>query len=187
MNYQNDHGCTAFIVAARSLCGGTSGSLGFIELLLDAGCDIDHQNVGGCTALMVAAFGGEFPFLERLLLAGCNTDLQDRSGCHPDPDGWIGSQSSDMLYCYNARRHQRLWEGRYQRNGGHTALTYAVICAPPRHEGITKLLLKHGCDTSLRNSDGYTVLELARKFNEEKIIAILQDHEQTCRTQLTTP
>ena len=187
VNYQNDRGSTAFIVAARSLCGGTTESLGIIELLLDAGCDIDHQDVGGCTALMVAAFGGEIPFLERLLLAGCNINLQDRSGYHPDPDGWIGSQSSDMLYWYNARRHQRLWEGRCQRNGGHTAFTYAVICAPPRHEGITKLLLKDGCDTSLRNNDGYTALELARKFNEEKTIKILQDHEQTCRTQLMTP
>lgn len=59
---------------------------------------------------------------------------------------------------------------------GETALMYAVRTGKP---GLVQLMLKSHADPSLRNKEGQTALDIARKAEDKKIIAVLQTAKQS--------
>lgn len=52
-----------------------------------------------------------------------------------------------------------------QDKNGNTALMCAVMCA---HYNIVQLLVEDGADTSLKNNDGYTALDIAEALLSEQ-------------------
>ncbi|MFK0573154.1 ankyrin repeat domain-containing protein, partial [Endozoicomonas sp.] len=54
-----------------------------VELLLAAGADVDHEDVGGLTALYVAAVGYHFETAKMLIKAGANLDKANNDGDTP--------------------------------------------------------------------------------------------------------
>ena len=138
-----------------------------LKSCLDGGCDADIQDNAGRTPLMIAAYRGVGSFAELLLNAGCNANLQDREGGTPVTNIVTNGPNS-------------LWKQRFSPVGGHTALMYAVIVGKFH---MVKALLKHGCDTKLRNNQGRTALDLARQFDEREIIDILAGHEKSVQSE----
>ena len=149
---------------------------------LDAGCDTNIQDDAGRTPLMIACYRGFENFAEILLNAGCDANLQDREGGTPITDIVTdnclyhnGLLEREDIVTEESLYYNDLWKQRFSPVGGHTALMYAVILE--RIE-IVELLLKHGCDTKLRNTQGQTALDLARQIDEGWIITIIKRHEK---------
>ena len=146
--------------------------IGVDEILkscLDAGCDANIQDDAGRTPLMVASYRGADDFVKILLDAGCDANLQDWEGGTPVTD-IVG----DIQISYNDP--QKLWKERFAPVGGHTALMYAVIVGKTI---IVYLLVVNGCDTKIKNNRGQTALDLARQFDESRIVKILEAHERS--------
>jgi len=55
-----------------------NGHIGAVELLLDAGADVDAMNKSGYTVLMVASSVNNPDILKILIQHGANMDVQDR-------------------------------------------------------------------------------------------------------------
>ena len=144
-------------------------SIEMVRICLDLGCDVDIQDNAGRTPLMTAAYRGVGKFVGLLLNAGCNANLQDREG---------GSSLIDIVtnHGISDRKTQKVWKQRFSPVGGYTALMYAVIVGRVR---IVELLLKYNCDTKLINNQGRTALDLARQFDESRIVKILERHEDS--------
>ena len=140
-----------------------------LKSFLDAGCDADIQDNAGRTPLMTAAYRGVAKFVEILLNARCNANLQDREG---------GTSLTEIVtnHGISDRKTQEVWKQRFSPVGGYTALMYAVIVGRVR---IVELLLKYNCDTKLINNQGRTALDLARQFDESRIVKILERHEDS--------
>ncbi len=66
-----DEGQSALAAAARN------GHLGILDVLLEAGADIDAQTAGGVTALMAAAEAGQLEAVELLIEEGANLHVVD--------------------------------------------------------------------------------------------------------------
>ena len=164
INHQTQEGLTLLAGCVAFLPSSEIEETELLRSCLDAGCDANIQDDAGRTPLMIAAYRGSYNLVNVLLRAGCNANLQDREGGTPVTD--IVVDDSNSYY-----DKQNLWKERYSPVGGHTALMYAVIVKQPY---TIELLLKHGCDTKLKNNQGRTALDLARQFDEIEIVEILE-------------
>ena len=171
INQQTQEGLTLLAGAVSYVSCGVyewASSIEIVRICLDSGCDVDIQDNAGRTPLMTAAYRGVGEFVELLLNAGCNANLQDRKGGTSLTDIVTNDGISD-------EKTQKIWKQRFTPVGGYTALMYAVIVGRVL---IVEQLLKHGCDTKLINNQGRTALDLARQFDESRIVAILESHEE---------
>ena len=131
-----------------------------LQFLLNKGCDMNIGDAAGRTPLMRAIARKVYDEVVVLLDRGCDINIQDKK---------LGtSQVEDVVF--DGRGQQK----RIRPCGGHTALMYAVLLG---HVSIIQLLLEYGCDTDLRNNEGRTAVDLARLYHEDKIVEILEDHE----------
>lgn len=67
-------GLTALMIGARA------GHIEVVEILIDAGADIDLQNQRGRTALMFASSRGHLDILKLLVSKGADINLKDQQG-----------------------------------------------------------------------------------------------------------
>ena len=60
-----------------------------------------------------------------------------------------------------------------RKKNGYTALHYAAF---EEHLDIVEVLLDHGTDINIKNKDGETPLDLARKANCKTVVSVLEKH-----------
>lgn len=117
LNFQeNLNGETALMMAARD------DRLEIVEMLSEAGSNINHQNLSGHTALMKAAGDGKIEVIRMLIRFGANMDVQNK----------LGMTALMIAICFNKLEVVRLLvqyndKINYQDKYGKTALMYAVI------------------------------------------------------------
>ncbi len=147
-----------------------------VEALLDGGADPDLQDAQGRTALFLAVSQGHTDTVSALLEQGADPDLKEATGKAPlmmaakngfrrivtlllEHDADINAIEDD---------EQRFGEVSSQM----TALAYAVRGG---HTAIVGILLGHGADPSLRNHDGETAFDIARKNGYDDILEMLNE------------
>lgn len=74
INYTDEDGCSALIVAAFE------GHVAIVGKLLELGADIEHSETQGWTALMAAVSEANIAVVEKLLAAGADIEARCRSG-----------------------------------------------------------------------------------------------------------
>lgn len=190
-NEQDENGDTTAFFALE-----TSEADKIMHSLVEHGCNINHQNHKGLTPLAKAISKGEPPisrFLQLPSKEGCDINLGDTAGRTPLMRATAVGDYEDVAALLNKDSHinvqdeepgtshvEDLESDRYGRQkrvrpcGGHTALMYAVFFG---HVNVVKLLLDNGCDVDLRNNDGKTAIDLARLFEEDEIVELLEDYE----------
>jgi ankyrin repeat protein len=143
-----------------------------VELLLDAGAEVDACGEDGITALWNAAGPSPTPDTVRLLLAagadpnatdaGCGFSPLDRAAqyCKPEIAVLLIDAGADVLY---------------QRDDGFTLL---MTAAEASCESVARLLLAAGVDPSL-TSAGRTASDLARARGYDALADFLAQHTST--------
>lgn len=61
-------------------CAADEGNIQIIEVLVNAGCDIDHQDFEGLTALMSSIVSNQLESVQALVRLGANLNIRDKVG-----------------------------------------------------------------------------------------------------------
>ncbi len=130
------------------------GRVEIVRMLIDAGADLDIQNIFGKTILHVAV-EGNYPEISQMLIdAGANLDIQDRDG--ETALHWVAwrnySEITQMLIDAGANLDiQDKWD--------QTALHWAV--GNVSYE-TARILVYAGARMDIKNEDGDTPYDLAK-------------------------
>jgi len=146
-----------------------------VRVLLDAGANPDVQDAQGRTALLLSVSQGVSGTAKVLLEKNASPDMKDNTGKTPlmmaAKNGFrrIVRLLLDYDADINAIEYNEQSFG--EVSSRMTALSYAVRGG---HAGIVSMLLEHGADTSLRNHDGETAFDIARKNGYSDILEMLR-------------
>ena len=150
----------------RALERGLSNSL---ELLLEAGADLEARNEEGCTPLSLALRRGRPRVVERLLEAGADREARDQQGRTPLMEAAAsaaGIRSVEALLAAGADPQAR-------DTRGNSALLAALLGASEQHLRVARSLLRAGSRPTG---------ELVR-FCQQAIWHRPDKHRDRCRTQ----
>ena len=125
-----------------------AGHLKALELLLDAGADVNSSNHLGITVLMLAAAGGMPGVVELLLEKGADPDATDISG--RTALMWAAAEGNLEIVTLLVRRSANV---NAQDRSGQTALILACKNSRP---GVLDALLKAGAARTIRDNCGDT-------------------------------
>lgn len=171
------------------------GDIETMNLLIDAGVDVNIPNINGITALMVAASRGRLDIMAMLLRAGANIHQEDSMGgntalCYAAKFGNIKSlrflleAGADINYHSNigvSALTSAAGEGQLEAvkfllehgaiiNGSSQLLILPII---RRHHELIKLLIQYGADVNVRFADGCIPLCIAAGIGNLEIVNLL--------------
>ncbi|KAG9493252.1 ankyrin repeat domain-containing protein 6 isoform X3 [Eleutherodactylus coqui] len=186
------HGRTPLHLAANK------GHLNVVQILLQAGCDLNVQDDSQQTALHRAAVVGHSDILAVLIQDGCALDRQDKDGNTAVHEAaWHGfSQSVKLLVkaganvlaknkagntplhlaCQNGHSQScrfLLLAGSRADLKNHTGDTCLHVAARYNHLSVIRILLSAFCSVNEKNQAGDTPLHVAAALNHRKVIKVL--------------
>ena len=157
--------------ALAVLCKSKSGAMSKAEVaaalwLIERGADVNKASDFGETPLHLAAAGGSLEVVEALINKGATVQ-------HTRLD------KTPLHYCLSTRdKNTALWDrliahgcGIEDRAEGDTALHMAVSS---HNVAAVKYLIGKGADIGVKDHNGLTPLESARKYENEKIAKLLE-------------
>ncbi|XP_044153104.1 fibronectin type 3 and ankyrin repeat domains protein 1 [Bufo gargarizans] len=195
-NIPDKLGFTPLMVAAQR------GDLRIVQLLIDHGADINQVNGSGKNSLMLACFSGHLEVVEYLRRQGASWENRDKGGCtamHWAVDGdnlklieWMIADGCEVDVKDSCSRWtplmlvsavtgnpdvaQRLIAAGADVNvkdkDGKTPL---MVAALNNHERLVRLLIENGADGSITNEYGIGISEMAKAFNRQNMVVILED------------
>ncbi len=145
-----------------------------VKVLLDAGADPEIQDAQGRTGLLLSVSQGFSATVKVLLEKHANPNIKDNTGKTPlmmaAKNGFRRIVRLLLDYDANINALEYNEKSLDEVSSQMTALSYA---ARGGHAGIVSILLEHGADTSLRNNDGESAFDIARKNGYSDIQALL--------------
>lgn len=156
------------------------GQAHIVQMLLDAGAEVDAADSDGTTALMAAAQYGQSEIVTILINAGADIDAVDNTGGTPLMYAATYDEPKviEILLAAGAQVNVMDEEGK-------TPFLNAVESGHPQ---IMRRLLKAGADIDVTDSDGKTALMLAAEYGHPEIIKILVEmHPDKAYLNKTTP
>ena len=117
-------------------------------------------------AIITASYRGDDSMVRELLAAGVDKDVRDALGATALHTAMLQSNLVvvKLLLDYGFDPNARATKN------GNTPLHYAVAC---NNIGAVRLLLQYNANKNIRNLEGLTPLEKARKEEKEEIVKIL--------------
>lgn len=147
-----------------------------LQLLLDRGVDVNLRNAQGQTPLHVHRF--QSSLIKLLLQRGAKVNLQDVEGKTPLYD--VNLEVAQLLVAANADLN-------IQDNLGRTPLHQAVLEEQSFFgPELVTLFLSKNARFDLKDKQGKTALDLARKLNKTQIINLLERHIATQKSKTPT-
>lgn len=140
-----------------------------LQFLLPKGFNVNEDNEGGDTALMLAAQYADTTVVRFLLDHGANPNLST---------GWQGPalmwalednriDNASLLLARCAQVNVR------NPDGGETALMRAVVAGD---EGFVRKLLRRGAQVNARDQNGWTALDYAYQDDNDDMFDLLKQH-----------
>jgi ankyrin repeat protein len=145
------YGMTPLCQAARN------GHTLVVKVLLEAGADIEAEDVFGRTPLFRAAGNGHAAVINVLLEAGAKFKVKDHFGWTPLDSAVESGYEAVVMLLLNPGIF--LEPGNNYLHGRHPGLLILAIVF--RHHGIVKLLIEAGAELEYKDSDGRTPLSHA--------------------------
>ncbi|KAJ5682283.1 hypothetical protein N7462_005448 [Penicillium macrosclerotiorum] len=138
-----------------------------VRLLVESGVNLESREEDGSTALSIcASFGHETAALI-LLDCGADPNTKDSHGNTPLHKAVIHDQSSISRALIERGAHPDVENG-----SGETPIFRAVEHG--KEENV-RILLQHGCNREAKRADGITLLHLAKQYDNNVLMAILQN------------
>jgi ankyrin repeat protein len=158
-------GFTALYVAADK------GHVQVMQLLVDAGADVDAKSKHDMTALHGSAIGGTDGAADFLLNHKANPNSVDTQGDTPlNVSAAYGREHIVQSLLAKGADPNQLGKG------GMSALHQVATCSRPEVAGrICKLLLSHGADLHVMEESGCSPLHLAVIFHNLEVVRVLLD------------
>jgi len=165
-----------------------------VRLLLDAGVSPDVATATGERALHAAAYSNALGPATLLLERGAavdpiNTDYSNTPlgaavyAQHQRMIELLGRVSRDiweLVYTGSIERLRELFRGEPDlakvTGGGHTPLMWLPPDDEQRAIDIAELLMSHGADATLKNNDGETASDRARRLGMDRLADLLHGH-----------
>jgi ankyrin repeat protein len=162
-----------------------------VRFLLDLGVSPDVQNAEGERGLHMAAYANSLRVARLLLERGAEVDPVESNWSntplgaavyshHAEMIDLIGRVSRDiweLVYVGNVERVRAVLRERPElaktSSGGHTPLMWLPPDDELRALEIAKLLIAHGADPSLRNKEGETAADRARRLGMIEVASYL--------------
>lgn len=148
------------------------------EFLLDKGADPNSTGTAGKTknqtVLYVAVLLNKKQFIKKLLDKGANPDLADADGAIPLAEHAIATRSDLEVVKMLVDKMQNI--NLAEKDGMTVLMFIAGNSKIPRDQlkEMMTLFLQKGADKSLKNKDGKTALDLAKKANNKEAVELLQ-------------
>ncbi len=133
-----------------------TGNINAVQMLIAAGTDLNLQNNGGITALMMAAAQDHNDIVQMLITAGANLNLQEDNGITALMMAITAGHNDIVQMLIDAGADLNL-----QDRFGSTALMYAIMFA---HTDIVAMLIAAGADRNLQNNDGLTAIDMVQQL-----------------------
>ena len=166
-------------------------SLAMVRMLLEAGASVDFATIGLEAPLHGAASSGMSEAIPLLVEAGADLEALDngnRTPLHLAISGFRPEAAMALLACgakpdlvARAQRIRPEWVGQFLDKypevvnisgpAGNRPLHYAAMKG---QKDIVRLLLERGADVAVKNKQGETALDLARKKGREDVVALLE-------------
>ena len=137
-----------------------------LKVLLEEGADINAKDVGGWTALIVAAEIGDKEAIQLLLRSGADVNI---SG----PREWPALHRASRLG--NEVAVQLLIENGGDVNGNKNSWTPILLAAKKGHMSIVRTLIENGADVNTEDYHGRRVLHWASRYGETAMVWLLLD------------
>ena len=137
-----------------------------IKKALDNGIHIDSINSNGTTMLLAAALSGHTELVEFLLENGANPNLTNVQGTTPlYGASLLGFNKIVKILLVNGANPNH--------NIGNIYGTPLMIAIANEHVEVVELLLSHGVDLTITNSEGKTAIELALSSEQKEAFSKL--------------
>lgn len=149
-----------------------------VELLLDFGADPNYKDGKGRTPIFYAIYNQNYGVAIDLINKGARLDVVDFNG-ETILHFTVGRNSYNILeyLLQNFPAFNNFIN--FKDNDGNTPLHIAAFMG---YTDIAELLLRYGANPNLRNKNGETPLDIAKKSNNRPLIDLLQ---QASTSQLT--
>ena len=138
-----------------------------LNLLVNAGADVNMQGDMGWTALHQAAAGGHPEVLKLLVDAGADVNMVTGMG---STALYLAAQNGHTVVInllVNAGADVNMQSGE-----GGTALR---VAAQKGHTEVVKLLVDAGADVNMQNGEGWTALHVAAQKGHTEVVKLLVD------------
>lgn len=150
----------------------SDGDVEKVEALLRDKANVDvnwRAGGGGITALHAAVYENDLEIMQLLIRLGADPNIATRDGLTPLGSAtWSGHfEAVRQLLAVGAKVNVQ------EYRHGQSPLMNA---AWKGHRDIVKLLLEHGADRELRNPDGHTALDWARRFGHDDVVMLLETY-----------
>lgn len=148
------------------------------EFLLDKGADPNSTGTAGRTknqtVLYVAILLNKKAFVKKLLDKGANPDQADADGAIPLAEHAIATRSDLEVVKMLVEKMQNINQA--EKDGMTVLMFLAGNTKIPRDQlkEMMTLFLQKGADKSIKNKEGKTALDLAKKANNKEAIELLQ-------------
>jgi len=153
-------GYTALMLAIRE------DSMQVVALLLkNPDIDLQAHARNGDTALMLAAFHGYLPVVQTLLARDVEVNRP----------GWVALHYAAMNGDPQIIKALLDASAYIDAESPDEKMTPVMLAAMRGHVNAVKLLKEEGADLSLKNAEGMTALDLARKFKQDEVVDFLSD------------
>lgn len=135
------------------------------ELLAAPGIDINLANKQGETPLMLAAIKGNLPLVKKLVARDADVNREGWAPLHYAASA--GLEHSVEIAAY------LLEESAYIDAASPNGSTPLMLAAQYSSEAMVNFLIKEGADVSLRNQQGASAVDFARKSERDYMVRLL--------------
>lgn len=182
-------GCIAslfFLSSGAAMAGplhdaARTGDAALIQVLFDAGADVNERDAAGETPLMSAAHAANVRTTDRLLMLGADTAARDNDGLLALHWAAFSGDPATVAMLLGGIKHSGSWatiDDAQNRFG----VTPLMLAAELNHPGLVASLIFLGADLEVADLDGHTALTGAADEGNEEIIRLLLKGGAACQS-----
>jgi ankyrin repeat protein len=150
----------ALVLAVRE------GAMNVLQALLaHPGINVDATAVNGNTALMMAAYKGNMPAVQALLAKGAAVNRTGWTALH-----CAAASGDDAITRLLLERGAKVDAVSPLKSGAYTPL---MMAAREGHDGTALLLIDHGANPRLTNSEGLTAVQIAERAGKDHVASAI--------------